>query len=234
MLLDTREHELRALLPSASVRQLPVGDVWIGLSGEELAANGILIERKAVADLEASILDGRYREQRSRLLAHCAERQAHPLYIIEGEMDRLGHVRLTKSALMKHLTRLALRYHIAVFQTSCCELTAELCSLLEQQWNEDPTTFAMPAKLTYIETRGKSRQENTDDPHTFACSVLMCCRGISAVGAQAVLEGCGGSLEGVMRASIDSLAKIQVGKQKFGKAKAERLHTLLHHSRPSA
>ena len=190
-------------------------------------ANGIIIERKSAADLEASILDGRYREQRARLLSFAQECKAHAAYIIEGDLDRL-QARLKKPALMKHLTRLALRYHVAVFQTACINETAELCELLVDQWGSDPTTFETPATLSYVETRGVTRESNTDDPKVFAISVLSSCRGVSAAGAKAILDGCGGNLESVWKTSASDIAAIQVGKQKVGKAKAERLYGLLH------
>jgi ERCC4-type nuclease len=226
--LDDRERGLIGLLPSWTVSHLSIGDIWIGLDSDQPARNGLILERKTAADLEASILDGRYREQRARLLAVAAERQAHPVYVIEGDLDRLG-ARLSRSALWKHLTRLALRYHITIFQTACLQETADLCQLLAEQWQVDPTTFEMPAKLSYVEQRGgQTRQGNSDDPEVFAVSVLTSCRGISAAGAKAVLEGCGGSLEGVWRASAAQLAAIVVGKRKLGAAVGGRLHSLLH------
>jgi ERCC4-type nuclease len=56
-LLDNRERELITLMPTWSVKQLAVGDAWIGvdLSGG-IMPGGILIERKEVHDLEASII----------------------------------------------------------------------------------------------------------------------------------------------------------------------------------
>lgn len=226
--IDDREHALQPLLNGFRTAHLPIGDIWIGLdcSGSP-AVNGIILERKAAADLEASILDGRYKEQRARLLAYAQERKAHPAYIIEGDLDRFN-ARLKKPALMKHLTRLALRYHIPVFQTACIKETAELCQLLAEQWTTDPTTFDSPASLSYVETRGVTREANTDDPKVFAVTVLSACRGISAAGAKAVFEGCGRTLEGVWKASVNELASIQTGKQKLGKVKAERLWGLLH------
>lgn len=237
--LDSREHGLRRRLPMATVGHLPVADIWIGLETNEgrlpAAPNGLLIERKAVSDLEASILDGRYREQRSRLLAAATEWKAHPVYIIEGSLDRLGG-RLPKSALLKHLTRLSLRYKIQFFQTTDEDDTAALILLLHEQWKSDPTTFAQPSSLTYVETRGHTREAQSDDPKVFATSVLRCCRGISAATAQAVLEGIGrsarsggsGGLEAVMAATVEQLAQIVVGKRKLGPAVAGRLHSLLH------
>lgn len=229
--LDDREHGLRGLLPldSFPFEHLAVGDIWIGADeNKEIREHGIIIERKSAADLEASILDGRYREQRSRLLSYATEKKAHPMYIIEGDLHSPYHIRLKQPALMKHLTRLALRYHITVFQTASIRETAELCLLLAEQWKSDPTTFAQPKTMTYIETRGKTRQENSDDPKVFAASVLMCCRGISATGAQAVLAALGGNLAGVWASSQEQMAAVQIGKQKLGNVKAERLYSLLH------
>ena len=225
-MLDDREHGLRELL-LWPIAHLPVADIWIGtdLSGNPLP-NSVLIERKSVADFEASIMDNRYREQRSRLMSYATEKKAHVAYIIEGELDRLG-ARLTKQALMKHITRLALRYHIAVFQTSCIKETAELCQLLQDQWTADPTTFEQPATMTYVETRGKTREENSDDPAVFLATVLQACRGVSSAGAKAIAEVYP-TLDSLMRATADTLAIIQVGKQKFGQVKATRLYTLLH------
>ena len=227
-MLDDREHGLREFLPSWPVAHLPVADIWIGTdaSGEPLP-NGIFIERKAVADFEASILDNRYREQRSRLMAYATEKKAHVAYIIEGELDRMGPHRLTKQALLKHITRLALRYHIAVFQTGCIRETAELCQVLKDQWTTDPTTFEQPATMTYVETRGKTREETSDSPLVFMSTVLQACRGVSPAGAKAIME-LYPNLESVMRVTVDEFAEIQVGKQKFGKVKAHRLYNLLH------
>jgi ERCC4-type nuclease len=257
--LDDREHGLRPLLPQEDFpfTHLPVGDIWIAVDSEtkDIRENGLIIERKSVADLEASILDGRYREQRSRLVSYSSEKKAHPIYIIEGDLNRTvtrgwkgmdedslplplplltqtqtqtKQFRLQKPALMKHLTRLALRYHITIFQTASLKETAELCQLLAEQWKADPTTFAQPKTMTYIETRGKTRQENSDDPKVFATSVIQCCRGISATGSQAILAAFGSSLKGVWEATQDQLAAVQIGKQKLGQVKAERLYSLLH------
>ena len=57
--IDTREIKLIELLQlqKENVRQLDVADIWIG-EGEM----GLVIERKSIRDLEASILDGRFKE----------------------------------------------------------------------------------------------------------------------------------------------------------------------------
>ena len=231
--LDNREHGLRPLLQESDfpTALLPVADIWIGVDADGAPApNGLLIERKSAADLEASILDGRYREQRSRLMNYATERRAHPVYIIEGSLN--GHKRLAAPALMKHITRLAIRYHIAVFQVPSMNDTAALILLLTDQWRSDPTTFEQPATMTYVETQGRgaalTKQENSENPRVFAVTVLRACPGISAQIAEKVLEGCGGSLEGVWTASVAELTTIQCGKVRLGPVRAERLWRLLH------
>lgn len=224
LLIDSREHRLQTLL-TCTVSTLPVGDIWIGVSNNEILENGVILERKSVTDLEASILDSRYREQRSRLLSYSSEKKVCIGYIIEGNLDK-STGRLEKKALLKHLTRLTLRYHIPVFYTTSIEETADLCKCIAEQWKEDTTAFKMPEKMTYVETRGSTRQENTDDPSVFAVSVLKCCRGVSHTGAYYILKELG-SLSGVMNATPAQIAAIKVGKQKFGDVKAKRLHDLL-------
>ena len=84
-LLDTRESDLIKILEGAEVKQLPVADIWLGVDSEgKMMEGGVIIERKSIRDLEASILDGRYREQRGRILSYCQENKTQPMYILEG------------------------------------------------------------------------------------------------------------------------------------------------------
>lgn len=227
-ILDTRERELITKL-GWPTRPLPVGDVWIGvdLSGN-LSTGGVIAERKSVADLEASILDGRYREQRTRLLSHCQLNGFRPLYIIEGELDRI-HGRLAKQALRKFLTRLTLRYGVAVLQTDSTDDTVKLCRELADQLKEDPKVFQTEeaAKVQYTDTISVHRKGNKDDPAVFASAVLQQCTGVSATGAAAILVAYP-TLTSIWGATVQQLATIMVGKRKLGAVVAQRLYTLLH------
>jgi ERCC4-type nuclease len=90
-LLDTRESDLIKILDGTegmSVKQLQVADIWLGVDAEgKMAEGGVIIERKSIRDLEASILDGRYREQRGRILSYCQENKTQPMYILEGALS---------------------------------------------------------------------------------------------------------------------------------------------------
>lgn len=247
---DTRERGLIPLLTNVSTRNLPVGDIWIGLSGESvstggvvavnsntaagrsIAAGGVIAERKTAADLEASILDGRYQEQRTRLLTFCQQTGARPLYIIEGSLDRLAG-KFTEETLRKFLNRLQLRYGVAVIQTESLEGTATLCSILRDQIAKEPTVFVQEdgAQKAYAHTVSVTKRGNKEDPAAFAATVLQACPGVSAAVADAVLKACGGSLTGVWAATEATLAAAPITeKRRVGPAVAKRLYGLLHAS----
>ena len=227
--VDTRERDLLPLLSPWPARTLPVGDIWIALSGEEVAPGGIVAERKSTDDLEASILDGRYREQRTRLTTYCQQKGARPLYIIEGMMDRIWG-KLTQDTLQKYLNRLMLRYGVAVIHTESLDGTAALCKLLASQISADAAVFAAtdPTAVTYSSTVSVSKRGNKEDPKNFAACALQGCPGVSSAAADAVLAACGGTLSGVWRTEEALLAAVLVGKRKLGPVVAKRLFALLH------
>jgi ERCC4-type nuclease len=225
--IDTRERELLPLLAAWPSKTLPVGDIWIGLSGEEIATGGIVIERKTVADFEASIIDGRYREQRTRLVSYCQQHGGRPLYIIEGDMDRmLG--KFSEQTLQKMLNRLMLRYGVPVIHTVSVEGTANACRLLATQIEEESTIFVATdaGALSYASTVTVSKRGNRDDPRNFALGVLQGCPGISCAAATAILDTFG-TLSGVFAAEEAALATVLVGKRKVGPVVAKRLLGLL-------
>ena len=227
--VDTRERDLLPLLSPWPARTLHVGDIWIGLSGEEIGPGGIVAERKSTDDLEASILDGRYREQRTRLTTYCQQRGARPLYIIEGIMDRIWG-KLTQDTLQKYLNRLMLRYGVAVIHTESLNGTAALCKLLASQISADAAVFTAmdPAAMSYSSTVSISKRANKEDPKNFAACALQGCPGVSSAAADAVLAACGGTLTGVWAAEETLLAAVAVGKRKLGPVVAKRLFGLLH------
>lgn len=244
MIFDSREHALIELVSqstcaivlddtsaaaaasAATVKTLDVGDIWVGLSGEELVAGSLIVERKTVADFEASFMDKRYREQRTRLLAVCQEKGAKPVYIIEGA--KLEGRKLGEQAIRKLLFRLALRYGVTVIHTRSLADTLDTLRLLEVQIEEDRDVFKTPTNFSYVETIGAAKKESGDTPRVFAVKALTGCRGVSVKGAEALLEAFGGTLAGVWEASEDELAKVRAGARPIGKAVAGRLWGLLH------
>jgi len=230
ILCDTREREIIQRFPDISTRTLSVGDIWIGISGEDVRPGGIVAERKTIQDFEASILDGRYREQRTRLLTYCQQQSARPLYIIEGSLDRITG-RLADDVLRQYLNRLQLRYGVAVMHTDCVKSTMDLCEILSKQIIKDPNVFVLEdgAQKAYTHTVSVVKRANRDDPKTFASLMLQQCPGLSATLADALLKAFDETFKGVFEASELEIAAVRVSeKRKVGPALAKRLFSLLH------
>ena len=230
--IDYREHLLLRLAPSFKQITPDVGDIWIGdMSGTELLAGGVVLERKTVVDLEASILDHRYSEQRGRLLAYANEKKVAIGYIIEGQIDRLNG-RLSSSALLKHLTRLQFHHRIPVVQTKDAPDTLRIATLIEEQWQKDKGQFSWqsdagcistPVAVSYVKSACR------DSPEAFLIGVLTQCRGVSEALAKIILLKFS-NLTDLMNATSADLAQVsdENSKRKVGKAVADRLYSLLH------
>jgi len=139
LVLDVRESRLADALKTLDVpftlAPLDVGDFLIqNEEGEPL----LVAERKSHADLAASNVDGRYREQRARLMAVRGS-GVTVLYILEGgSLD---------NTLKRITTRLMLRYGMPVLATSSLADTANWCRILLSQLSDDPTVFQTEAGM---------------------------------------------------------------------------------------
>jgi len=92
IIVDEREASLYELLtkqprddkkPKIEKRVIPLGDILFTNDDESVTYQ--VIERKSVADLLASVKDGRYAEQSYRL-SNCFSNKHNILYLIEGQV----------------------------------------------------------------------------------------------------------------------------------------------------
>ncbi len=228
--VDTRERDCISFLPQEEwqIKTLPVGDFILGISGEEILPGAILIERKRADDLEGSMKDGRYREQRTRLQEVAQTTGAHILYILEGSLDR-PRAQFPKAVTWKWLDRLLFVHKIPLYQTKDTKETVDFIRVLGEKWKEDYEEFKNGKKTEYITTikHGGAKGDKRDDPYNFAVTVLTCCKGISTTAAEAILKKYG-SLEKVMESSEAELAEVVVGKRKLGKVISKKLYELIH------
>jgi len=116
MIVDDREHDLIERLKVEGVphvvKRLPLGDIQIEHNGSMA-----LIERKRTDDFAASISDGRWREQKSRL----SRSGAIVIYIIEGSLYGQSKPVLT---LISAMLNTMLRDKMCVIQTRGLEDTS--------------------------------------------------------------------------------------------------------------
>lgn len=80
--IDSREHQLISLFSETDIqieqKQLDIGDILITDDNDQVYC---IIERKTIKDMLASVKDGRYKEQKLRLLSNFNKK--HILYLIE-------------------------------------------------------------------------------------------------------------------------------------------------------
>lgn len=231
--LDTRESELIKLFASQEgviVKSLDIGDIWIGVNADnKMQEDGLIIERKSIADLEASILDGRYREQRGRILSYCQENKTRPIYILEGSLSSATG-RLEKSAIIKFINRLVLHYQIAVIRTSNVQETSEIIHALHQQWNEPDQQKSIKKKTDLVKVTDGihiQKKANASDHRQFAISCLAQCPGVSVKMAEALVDTFK-TLKGVIEAAPKEIENVKVGARRVGPAVSKRLSEILN------
>ena len=135
LVIDTRENHLIDLLRTnevpITVEQLDLGDILFREDGETV----VLIERKTIPDLKASICDGRGREQKARLLGSGISLN-RVTYLIEGNLDKPLNTKvagLPVSTLVGSLVNTQFRDNIKVYKTSSLAETAQyICKLLDK------------------------------------------------------------------------------------------------------
>ena len=82
LLADARERDVP--LNNSEMRGLSIGDFcWVWRKGGEERTTGVVVERKKLDDLASSIIDGRYDEQRGRLMRTPGISKV--IYLIEGK-----------------------------------------------------------------------------------------------------------------------------------------------------
>ena len=165
LVIDNREHELILKLQSSTsikVEQLEVGDILFRLEGETV----LIIERKTVNDLKASICDGRGREQKARLIGSTPRQRI--IYLVEGSLDKTLNSKIggvPVSTLIGSLINTQLRDGIKVYKTSTIDESAEFIIKLYEKLEKDGDTYFMTedgksSDSTYAATLKKSKKAN--------------------------------------------------------------------------
>ncbi len=213
LILDNRETALHELIKvEHQFIQLHIGDIIIGESVEKPT---LILERKTYADLQASIIDGRYREQRGRLLAS----GARVAYILEGSPTTLRPP-MTAMSIEKIVARLMLVHGVAVVRTPTTAGTAALVETLNSMWQEDATTFdAATANQRASDGIHVVKKNNTEA--TFGTSLLCLVPGVSVKAAEAWLSAFN-TVGEVIKADEKALADVKNGSRRIGNAVASR------------
>jgi ERCC4-type nuclease len=120
---------------------LPVGDVI--LSSSDGATDYIVFERKSLADLAASIRDGRYKEQSLRLQAFPNVPNHNVVYIVEGDFARYSErfSKIGKGALQSAMCSLNYYKGFSVVRTMSVVETHELIQSYANKLAASPAPY---------------------------------------------------------------------------------------------
>ena len=103
--------------------QLDLGDFMFKYNGAVI----LIIERKTIEDMASSIKDGRYREQKSRLVSNFSKNQI--LYIIEGDLTcdnkSIRFNKVNKKTIYSSIINMYIRDNIHMFHSVSIENTIE-------------------------------------------------------------------------------------------------------------
>ena len=117
IIIDNREKKLITEFTQNNyeikVKQLPLGDIIITRNSTE----NIVIERKTISDLASSNVDGRFREQRARLIENYVKKGIKVIYLIEGFNYANNETRLESSTALSIFVNLMIRDNISVYHT---------------------------------------------------------------------------------------------------------------------
>jgi ERCC4-type nuclease len=192
-LLSTNTNANNSLLEK---RVLSLGDIVIESDDNIL----LIIERKSLSDLLASIKDGRYEEQSHRLI-HASEIPTHNIiYVIEGMFSQLRSPQ-DKKIVLSAITSLNFFKGFSVIRTCSVTETAELIINMADKIERDLKKGKSPAfsqkkeakeeeeetKKKYCEVVKKVKKENITKENMG--EIILCqIPGISSITAIAIMK----------------------------------------------
>lgn len=212
--IDNREHQLINLLQqfdTTEPKHLRISTLEIG---DIVICNKIIVERKSVADLYASILDGRYEEQGYRLSNLPDYHNHNVVYLIEGDIVRHKQ----KNMLMSALFSISYYKGFSVMRTFNIQETADyIWNTFKKITKENKAGFyeisrstegsavvstteypieetATPTEKDYVSVVKKCKKENITENNI---DEIMLCQipGISTQSAIAIVKHLGGICE---------------------------------------
>lgn len=227
LILDCREHSLVQLIPEAEVSALDLGDAHIVMpipdpdTGIVFRRVEYIIERKSAADFAASIEDGRYREQKSRLLSHYRPDQI--MYLVEGYYswrDRNAEMDRRVAAAIRHCI---IRDRIQIYHVPDVTESAEFLRSFCRDWAE----YRDAARAEYTHTKGglSSKRRENGTPERVYQAMLTCVGGISATTAKA-LAATYPNMRALVNSS-ESLEDFRVGGRRVSKKIVENLRAVI-------
>ena len=154
LIIDNREGKLIELIKNTQsftipyeLKNLQIGDIII--SNSKYPDKSIIIERKCVPDMLASIKDGRYKEQKIRLQAEKCNSNGNKIicYLIEGSLQDVRYP-LEKKMFHGSLISSMFRDEIPLIRSISLIETLEIIIRIHDRIEKDMNDFFKPISIT--------------------------------------------------------------------------------------
>ena len=247
LVYDSRELKLKPLLEDnkkdsiiLTEKYLDIGDIIFKKGDEEV----LIVERKTLSDLYSSIQDGRYKEQKIRMMGNYPIEKI--VYIIEGNISQqnIKFFKNSKSITNGALLNMAFRDKITVIKTENINETRDILYCIGSKIIKNPEFFSVNDgnsvnnSVSYLDTVKLSKKDNMNPK---LCNILQLSQipGVSKVMAKTIIEKYGsitnliydyqkiGIGESCEKEKKEMLKNIQLTNRKLGPIVSERIYEYL-------
>ena len=224
IIIDNRENSLIKLLEENNEtfikKNLEIGDIQY-IENDKLI---YIIERKTINDLGASIKDGRYKEQKMRLLSNHSN---NIYYIIEGNIDECNT--LNRKALLGSIVNMSFRDNIKVINSNNIKDTYDIIIQIRRKYNEGKFKEIESSTENYVSSIKMNKKENMSKE---ICNIVQLATipGVSQKISKIIIEKYGSLnnlIEEYKKTDNLLLADINLGKRKIGKVLSIKIYDYL-------
>lgn len=239
--IDYREKCLKDYFeekPYCNIVNLTLGDIVIKYQNNIV----LVIERKSVEDLAASIRDGRHKEQKYRLMNSNIELK-NILFLVEGELKDMKYGKVDKKTLQGSIINTMFRDGINIYRTQNIDETIYFIERTVDKIIKDKKCISnlvqeiKEPKLDYLDTKVLSKK-NCMTPEVYNQLVLLQIPGVSKIFVESILEKYT-SIKKIIQ-EYDNLEtekekenlltdlELKGKKRKVGKVVSKRIYEFLH------
>jgi crossover junction endonuclease MUS81 len=224
IIIDNREKDLIELFEKNNIncikKNLELGDIQYIINDEII----YIIERKTFEDLGASIKDGRYKEQKMRLLAN---NKNNIFYILEGEKNNCKTI--GENALLGSIINMLFRDNIKIIFSININETYKILLQIKEKYNNGKFQKIVCDTSNYASSIKTNKKENIDKT---MCSILQLSviPGVSKNIAELIIdkyETVGNLIEEFKKNDNLMLVNINLGKRKLGKMLSTKIYDFL-------
>jgi ERCC4-type nuclease len=225
--LDNRERDLIKLFNENKndiiLKNLEIGDI-IYKKDEEVI---YIVERKTFNDLGASINDGRYKEQKIRLLSNS---NRNLFYILEGNMSKC--TTLNQKALLGSIVNMTFRDNIKLIFSSDINQTYKILIQIKDKFNSGKFSKIVGEtnnNNNYVSSIKLNKKENMTKLN---CNIIQLATipGVSKNMSSIILEKYNTIdklIEEYKKNGENILAELSMGKRKLGKVLSKKIYDIL-------